>query len=321
MRTLKLPGALLIFAMTAGNCFGQSAASFPDRQVRIIVSYTAGGTTDVSTRIIAAGLEKSWGQTVVVENRPGAFQLSAVDAVRKAPTDGHTLLVAGRTLTYEHVLNKDIDYQPMRQLAPIGILTGGGTFYTINASLPVNTLKEFIAYAKKNPGKVNEGQSLGGNPYLREVWRQLGADMEQISYKGGNEVLTALVAGDVHIASLTMAPGVLPMLQSGKLKVMAYTDKQRHPAMPDVPTFAEATGTSVVYRFWFGLWGPQGMPSTLVAKINGSVNEVLRNAEIREKLRAVGLEALPGSPEDMRTDIDLAIKEMQGLVALGYKLR
>jgi len=318
---LKLTVIAALLLALAQNSLAQSdaIASFPDHSVRIVVTYPPGGAGDSSARIVGAGLEKQWKQPVVIENRPGGFQVIGVDAVRRATPNGYTLLIAGGTLSYEHLVNKDIDYQPIHVIAPIGILTGGGLVYTLSANVPANNLAEFIAYAKKNPGKVNEGQS-GGTPPLQDNWKQLGVTTVKVPYKGGAQAITALLAGEVDIYCAATVD-ILPYVKSGRIKPIAYTDRQRHPLLPDVPTFAEATGTDAAFRFWFGLFGPLDLPPALVSKINATANEALRSPDVRDRIRALGLDVFPGSPEDMRQAIDRFIKETEEAVAHGYKIR
>jgi tripartite-type tricarboxylate transporter receptor subunit TctC len=198
------------------------------------------------------------------------------------------------------------------------LLTGAGLVYAISTRVPAASVAEYIAYAKSNPGKVNEGHS--GTPPLQDFWRQQGVNTVKVPYKGGLQIIAAVLAGEVDIYAAAPVD-VLPHAKSGKLKLIAYTDQQRHPLLPDVPTLAAATGTDVLYRFWFGLFGPLDMPAALVGRINTSANEALRSAEVQDRIRAVGLDVYPGSPEDMRVAIDRIIKDMEEAVARGYKIR
>jgi len=306
----------------AGSAVAQTrAASYPSRPVRIIVPFPAGGTTDATSRSLAASLEKTWKQSVIVDNMPGGNQIVGANALTRAAPDGYTLLVGAHSLMYEHLLNKDVNFLPSRDLTPIALMCGSGLIYSLASDVPAKSFAEFVAWVKANPGKVNEGTiTSGGAPELKDLWQSLGAQMTQIAYKGGAPAVTALVAGEVQIYGASPLD-VAQLSKVGKVRPVMYTERQRHPQFPDVPTLQESTGATQTYRFWFGLFGPGGLPADLVSRIEASAAEALKSEEIRERYNTLGLQIYPSSTEDLRQEISVVTRRIEDLQARGYKLR
>jgi tripartite-type tricarboxylate transporter receptor subunit TctC len=319
MRNLLLLGALCA-SLASLPVLAQRAADFPAKAVRIVVPFPAGGTTDTTARVVANGLSGIWKQPVVVENRPGANQIIGADAVVKSAPDGYNLLIAAHGLMFEHLLNREISIQPLRDLAPIANIVGSGLVFIVPTALPVSNFAEFVAYAKANPGKINQAQISAGMVELIDLWPLLGLNIVNVNYKGGQQALTAIMTNEVQLYA--HSPGdVITQAKAGKVRPIAYSDRVRHPALPDVPALPQATGLPHSYRFWFGLWGPANMPADVIARINASLNEVLRNAEARERLGGLGVQIYGGTPEEMRIEVANVVKRIEDLLARGFKLR
>ena len=317
---LKLAAFCAATCAATAPALAQRAADFPTKPVRLVVAFPAGGTTDTTARVVANGLSALWKQSVVVENRPGGNQVIAGDAVAKSAPDGYTLLIASHGLAYEGLLNKELPFNPLRDLTPVANIVGSGLVFIVPAALPVSNFAEFIAYVKANPGKTNQAQVVGGITELKDLWTQLGANIVDVSYKGGVAALAALISNEVQLYA--HSPGdVVQQAKAGKVKPIAYSDKVRHPLLPDLPSLPEATGLSHSYRFWFGLWGPGNMPADVVSRVNASLNDVLRTPEARERLSGLGLQVYGGSTDDMRQEISGVVKRIEDLLARGFKLR
>jgi tripartite-type tricarboxylate transporter receptor subunit TctC len=315
-------GALLALALGGADpASAQSrAADYPSRVVRIIVPFPAGGTTDAASRSLAGSLEKSWKQSVIVDNMPGGNQIVGANALVRAAPDGYTLLIGAHSLMYEHLLNKDVTFRPARDLTPLAMLCGSGLIYSLAADVPAKSFAEFVAWVKANPGKVNEGTiTSGGAPELKDLWQGLGVQMTQIAYKGGAPAVTALVAGEVQIYGASPLD-VLQLSKAGKVRPVMYTERQRHPLFPDVPTLQEV-GAQQSYRFWFGLFGPAGLAPELAARIGQSTGDALKSADIRDRYAALGLQIYPSSADDLRQEIGVVTRRIEDLQVRGYKLR
>ena len=321
MRCHLIGGAIALLAACLPLAAGaQPRTDYPSRAVRLLIPFPAGGTTDATTRTLASSLEGAWKQPVLVENQPGGFSMIASGNVARSAPDGHTLLVAVHSITYEHLLNKDVTFNAARDLTPIGLIAGSGLVYTVNAAVPAKSLAEFVAYAKANPGKLNEG--IGGSTVISELvdfWPSLGAEIVAVPYKGGAAAVTALVAGDVQIYGASPLD-VLVLSKAGKVRPLFYSDRQRHPQFPDIPTLQDL-GSKFQYRFWFGLWGPANLPADIVAKVSATLRDSLRSPQVRERFENLGLQIYAGSPEEFRAETAGRVKAIEELLAKGYKLR
>lgn len=318
---MRVAALLLSAAMLLpGTASAQRAADFPSKPVRLIVPFPAGGTTDTTARVIANGLSSIWKQPVVVENRPGGAQVIGADAVAKSAPDGYTLLIAANSLMYEHVVNREVSFNGVRDLAPISNVVGSGLVFIVPPQLNVRNFAEFLAYVKANPGKANQAQVGPGIAELKDFWQQLGVDIVDVPYKGGQIALGAIMTNEVQLYAHT--PGdVITQMKAGKLRPIAYTDRTRHPLLPDLPALPEASGLNQTYRFWFGLWGPAGLPADLVGRVQSTLAEAMRSPEARERLSGLGVQIYASTPEEMRQEIATVVKRVEDLAARGFKLR
>jgi tripartite-type tricarboxylate transporter receptor subunit TctC len=306
MKRFSLLVAALFGALALGHA---TAQTFPNKPVKIVVSYPPGGPVDVLARPLAEGLQKLWGQPVIVENRPGANAIIGTDYVAKQPADGHTLLLANDpSLSSNQYLYSKLPYDPVKDLVPVAGVATTTLILLVNPALPVNSLQDVIALAKKKPGELTYG-SIGPGSVTHldaEAFASAaGIKLTHVPYKGTSEVVPALASGQIDMTLTAIGPS-LPLIRSGKLKAIAIASPQRYSLLPDVPTFAEA-GLPFEARSWFGIAAPAGTPRAIIDKIAADVRRVVDTPEYREKyIAGMGLEPFPMTPDQfadfLRTD-------------------
>jgi tripartite-type tricarboxylate transporter receptor subunit TctC len=281
-------------------------SSYPTKPVRLVVPFPAGGTTDILARAAAQKLSESWGQQVIVDNRPGAGGNIGAELVAKAPPDGYTLLM-GTVGT--HAINASLyskmPYDHVKDFAPAILVAGVPNVLVVNPSVPVNSVQELIAYAKANPGKLNFASSGSGTSIhlSGELFKSLtGVQMTHVPYKGSAQALTDLVGGQVQLMFDNL-PSSLAFIKAGKLKALAVTSTTRAAALPDVPTMVEAGVPGFEASAWFGILAPAGTPREAIMRINTEIAKWLASPDAREKLSAQGAIAAGGSPEDFAKHI------------------
>ena len=276
------------------------AQAYPAKTIRLVVPFPPGGPTDVLARIVAAKLPDTIGQQVVLDNKPGASGLIGADIVAKAAPDGYTLLSNASI----HVINPSLypkspfdaiaDFVPVTQLATVPLIL------VVNNELPVRSVKELIAYAKANPGKLNFGSS--GNaaaPHLAgESFKIMtGAAMQHVPYKGSAPALTDLIGGQVQLMFDSM-PSAMPHVKAGKVRPIAVTTAKRVAAVPDLPTIAEAGVPGYDISTWYGVWAPKGTPRDIVIKMQQDIAKVLQQADTRERYAGLGAEPVGNTPDE-----------------------
>ncbi|HSF47378.1 MAG TPA: tripartite tricarboxylate transporter substrate binding protein, partial [Burkholderiales bacterium] len=280
--------ATLLAALTlgSGSAFAQSpATNYPNKAIRFVVPYTPGGTTDILARIIAAELTKNWGQQVFVDNRPGAGGNIGTGFVAKADPDGYTIVMGAiSTHAINPSLYKNIPYDHIKDFAPVTRVGLLPNVLVVNPSLPVKTVKEFIAYGKANPGKLSYASpGTGTSLHLSgELFKSVtGVDMVHVSYKGSAPALTDLLGGQV-LAMFDNLPASLPHIKAGKLRALAVTTAKRAPALPEVPTMVEAGVPDFVVTSWFAVFVPAKTPKEIIAKLNSEMVKVLNSPGVKE---------------------------------------
>lgn len=274
-----------------------AAADYPARPIRIVAPFPAGVSTDIVARTLAQALTARLGQTVIVENKAGADgAIGVMDVVRSKP-DGYTLLVAtnGPLSAVQH-LRKNPPYDVLRDLTPISDV-GRATFAVyVTPDTPARTMAEFIAYAKANPGKLNYASgNLTGQLSFAHIAMVAGLDMTHVPYKGETNAMNDMFSGQVNAIVATLGTG-LPMVEAGKLRILAVIADTRNAAVPDVPLLAEVGFADFPIQSWFGMMGPAGMPAEIVARINEAVSDALKEPAVIERLRAVRVEPSPSTP-------------------------
>jgi tripartite-type tricarboxylate transporter receptor subunit TctC len=289
-----------------------AAQSFPTRTVRIVAPFAPGGGVDLLSRLLAAQLEKRFGQTVIVENVVGATGQIGVDNIAKAAPDGHAVVNAASGAIAINVHLIKLPYDPLKDLTLITRTVLAPTALAVNPSVPAKTLQEFIAYAKANPGKINYGTSgIGSQLHIAgEMLKQrTGIDMVSVPYRGTNPTTLALVSGEVQAAVSDLST-LLPQAEGGKVRILALMDNKRASFAPDIPTVAESGVPGFVAGAWLGLLAPSGTPPDIVRRWHKEVAEILNAPEWRPAIHRMGLEPAPNdSPEDaaayLRQQIDM----------------
>ena len=276
------------------------AANYPNRPVRLITG-SPGSTSDISARFIAQKLSEKWHQQVVVDNRPGAGGMIGAEIAAKSAPDGYTLM-QGHIGTHAspQFLYKHLGYDPVKDFAPIALVSNSGIALAIHASVPANNLKEFIAYAKAKPGGVNYGSAGGGtsSQLSGELFNQMtGAKLVHIPYKGAGFALTALVGGETQAAFLSTTT-ISSQSKSGRIKALAVLSKKRFEAAPDIPSIVEAGYPGMESSVWFGLFAPAKTPPAIIAKINRDAVAALQTPEAKALLLAQGAETIATTPAE-----------------------
>lgn len=287
---------IVMAAALAAGCAGAWAApTYPNRPIKIVVPFAAGGGTDIVARAVADKLGKKLGQPVVVINTPGAGGTIGASSVARAEPDGYTLLVWHIGMISSAYVVKPLPYDPLKDFTPIGQLSNASNLIAVNPELPVKNLQEFIALAKAKPGALNYGSSgVGGADHLAgELLSQVaGIKTVHVPYKGGGPATVGAVGGEVQFVTGT-ASQVMPMVKAGRLRALAVMQKDRIASLPDVPTAAEAGLPELDYKTWFALWGPARMPADVIANVSTALQAVLVGEDIRAQLDKVGVEPAP----------------------------
>jgi tripartite-type tricarboxylate transporter receptor subunit TctC len=301
-----------------------AAQNYPTRPVRFIVPFAPGGNTDVQGRLIAQKLTEKWNQQVVVDNRAGAGGTLGVEMLAKAPADGYTIALAsfGNILVGPSLFPK-LAYDPMKDLAPVVLVSQPPGLLVVNPALPVKNVGELIAYGKANAGKLNYGSAGNGtwNHLFAEHFKALaGIQMTHIPYKGANPAVTDVIGGQIQL-SFAPFPAALPNAKSGRLRVLAVTSAQRSPVVPEVPTVAESGLPGYSAASWFAVLAPAKTPPTVIAAINRDTNAVLAQPEVKAAFAADGTEPAGGTPEQLGVSMRAGIAQWGKLVRdLGVKL-
>jgi tripartite-type tricarboxylate transporter receptor subunit TctC len=274
------------------------AQSYPARPIRLVAGTSPGGITDFLARTAAAGLSSALGQTVVVDNRPGATGTVAVDLVSKASPDGYTLLtVAGGNIVITPFLYRSLPVDPVNALTPVFNIAGAPQLLIVPGSLPVKDLREFVALAKANPGSINYASAgLGSTTHLAadHFGRLAGVQLVHIPYKGVGPALADLIAGRVQMLSVGLGP-VQSHLKSGALKALTVASKRRLDALPDLPTSAEAGVPGYEMTTWFGIFAPKATSRKIVDLLNARLQTMIDDPKIRKSLLDSGIEPIGGS--------------------------
>jgi tripartite-type tricarboxylate transporter receptor subunit TctC len=282
----------LLFCLTLSS--GAFAADpYPSRSIKLLIPFPPAGITDLSGRIVAEGLRAKLGQAVVTENKPGAMGVIGLREMLKADPDGYTLMVGNLgSVVLNYAIDTKATFDPLKDMVPIAGTAEYATTMVVHKNLPVNSVREFIAYAKARDGKLTYGSTGVGsmaNLVTELFMKQTGIKMVHAPYKGGNLALNDLVAG--HIDLITeVSPVVNEQVLAGTIKGFAVSSPYRQPMLPNVPTYEEAGVRGVVVTGWLGIYGPPGLPNDVRAKLGAAIVEVVKQPDIVAKLRAIGFE-------------------------------
>lgn len=302
-RFVKVAALIGVFLWGMGSSW---AADYPTRAIKWVVPYPPAGTTDVLARIVAQSLSERLGQQVIVENKSGGGNNIGTEFVVNSPADGYTMLLVNPANGINATLYKKLNYNFIRDIAPVAGIVRTPNVMVITNSLPVKNVAEFIAYCKANPTKVNMASSGSGTSVhlSGELFKYMtGCTMAHIPYKGAGPALTDLIAGQVHVLFDNL-PSSVPHIKSGRIRALAVTSKGREPSMPDTPTVGD-TVAGYEATAWFGIGMPKGTPREAIDRINKEINAILADPKIRERLADLGGLPIPGTPEDFGKTIAL----------------
>ncbi len=293
------PAAFLVCAaLVSLSALGQE--SYPSKPIRILVGYAAGGGNDIIVRVMAPELQTGLGQPVVVATTPGAQSIIAAETAAKSAPDGYTLFMGpSGPMTINPATYSRLPYDPQRDFAPISLIAEFPLFVTVNAGLPIHSVKELVAYAKANPEKANYASSAGIFQITTELFKQkTGTQFTMIPYKGSNQSVQAVVSGVVAM-TIVDPPPATPAIKSGALRALAVTSARRHPQWPDLPTMAEAGVPDMEVPVWTAFFAPAGTPKAIVARLQKEVARVVHTPEVKERFAAMGIEPVGSTPEEL----------------------
>ena len=307
---------LFVTANFLGAAFAQSVApNFPSKPVRIIVPQTPGGASDALARIVGQKLSERWGQPVVIENRPGAGGNIGMDAVAKAPGDGHTLLMS---YVGSHAINPSIysklPFDPEADFVAVATLANVPFVAAVNASVPVSNMKSLAAYAGQKPVAFGSAGNGSVNHLLGEMFNTAsGAKMQHVPYKGAAPALTDLISGQIQVV-FTSLPSVAQHIRAGTVKGLSVTGSKRSAAFKDIPTIAESGFPGFVINPWFGLFASKGTPASVARQINADIKKVMEDKEVLDRFAAVGAEPFETTPQEFQAILNADIKTWAAVV-------
>jgi tripartite-type tricarboxylate transporter receptor subunit TctC len=318
---MKINRILIGAALLMGASFSVPtlAQNFPEKAVTLVVPYPAGGATDVIGRMVAEKLPAQWKQQVVVTNRPGAGTTLAAEGVARAPGDGYTLYITTAAHTISASLYGKLKYDPVKDFAPITLISTIPLVMLVNPSLPVNTLPELIQYAKAQKNGLTMASPGNGTPQhlAGELFKsKTGTPLTHVPYKGDTPMLTDLIGGQVQVAFVTLS-AALPYINSGKLKPIALAHPKRVDAIASVPTMAEAGVPDFSAATWFGIYGPGTMNEALRQKISADIQKIVAEPAMTQRLRDMGGEVNNSTPEGFQKVIDAEVKNWSEAVRLS----
>jgi tripartite-type tricarboxylate transporter receptor subunit TctC len=290
-------GATAAGLLAAGDA---NAQTYPTKPVRMIVPFPPGGPIDTTARLVGDQMTSALGQSVVIENRPGAGAMIGSKAAAAADPDGYTLLFGSSgSLAVTPALYKNAGYDPVKSFTAVAAVSSGALVLVVAPSMPAKTVKELVAYAKANPGKLNYGSGLGTPPHV--AWGlfklQTHTDILFVPYQGAAPAITDLLGGRNHM-TIDAIGVLLAHIRDNKVRALAVTSPTRSADLPDVPTMAESGYPDFLMTFWTGVMAPAGTPQAIVSRLNTAINDGLRSAEMKERLARFQVEPKPGSPAD-----------------------
>lgn len=293
-------------ALAACGAVAIAQGAYPNKPIKLVVPYPPGGIGDTMGRELATQLGGRLGQTMIVENKPGASQMIGAEAVAKALGDGYTLFLGSiSSLVLNAYAQKAISYDPVKDFAPVSMFFTSPMYLVVNPALPVKNVQEFIAYGKANPGKITFG-SIGTGSSLHlagEMFKSMaGVEMLHIPYKGSAPAVTDLISGQIT-AMFDAGTSSLPQVRGGKLRILAATSAQRPSGTPDIPTIAEAGVPGYDASLWFAIVAPAATPRPIIQRLSTEINEILKQPALRERYKASGVELSGSTPEELAAKI------------------
>lgn len=303
--------ALAAAALIACPATAFAASAYPDRPVRMIVPFTAGGGTDLVARMIAQKLGENLGQPVVVDNRPAVDGVVGTEIAARSQPDGYTLLQVSTSHAINVALGRKLPYDTLKDFAPIAHTANQQLILVVNPALPVRTVKELIALARAKPDALNYGSSSNATALPTELFKAMaGIQVQHIPYKGSPPMLADLIGGQIQM-SIAAAISAIPQVKAGKLRVLAIGDSRRSSEMPDLPTIAEAGVPGYQATIWSGLLAPTGTPAPVIERLNREVVKAVRAAEFRAKLLELGAESVGSTSAEWGAFLRIEIEKWQ----------
>ncbi|HTO60333.1 MAG TPA: tripartite tricarboxylate transporter substrate binding protein [Bradyrhizobium sp.] len=299
MKARNLLKAVAVLLAVTGFSAG-AKAEYPDKPIHIVVPYTTGGTVDLLARALAPYLTKAWGQQIVIENRPGAGGSVGAEYVANAPGDGYTLLLSTNSpLTTNLAVFKTIKYDPLKDFVPVIIAGENSLVLAVNPKLPIKSVDDLIALAKKEPGQLicaSSGNGATSHMSLGEFEKMTGTKITHVPYKGGVPSLTAVISGEAQMVFADVVP-TAPMIRDNRVRALATTGLNRSAITPDVPTLNELGLKGFSVTAWVPMVAPKGTPKAVVDKLNAEINKILKDKEFREQITKLGIDPIGDSPE------------------------
>jgi len=291
---------LLALAFSIASAPALAQDPYPGKPIRILVGYAAGGGNDIIVRVMQPELQKGLGQPVIIENKPGAQGIIAAELAARSAPDGYTIMMGpSGPMTINPATYSKLPYSPTRDFAPISMICEFPLLVTVDAKLPVNSVRELIAYAKANPGKSNYASSAGIFQITTEMFKQrTGTAIEMIPYKSSGESVQAVLGGQVMM-TIVDPPPATGALKAGTLRALAVTSGKRHPSWPELPTLIEAGVPDMEVPVWTAFFAPAKTPPAIVARLQQEVARVVQTQEVRDRFAAMGLDPVGGSSEDL----------------------
>jgi tripartite-type tricarboxylate transporter receptor subunit TctC len=307
--------ALMALILMALPWQASQAAGYPERTIKIVVPFPAGGPTDVAARLIAKSLAEKFGKGVVVENHPGAGGRIGAKVVATAAPDGYTLLLGGTNVNAIGAIFSDLGFDPIKSFAPIGVVCVDSLAIAVSPRVPATNFKEFVQYAKDHPGQLKYGASPGiYTQFAGEYFKlKTGTDILFVPYKGGAPAVTDALGGHIEMV-VNNKSNLLPQFKDGKLKALAVTSQDRWPELPQTPTMREVGILGFPQEVLFGLLAPAGTPKTIIMQLNGAINEALQSAEVRASLDGIGVDTRIGTPDAFASALDEQASEWKKVI-------
>ncbi len=309
-RFAPVAGAVVMLATTSAT-----AQNYPSRPIRLVVPQSAGGSTDLVARPLAQRVAEALKGSVVVDNRPGAGSTIGTDIVAKALPDGYTLLAVAASFTMSPSLYKKLAFDPVNDFAPISLLSSLPNILVVHPALPVKSVKDLLAHAKAQPGKLNyssSGIATGTHMSMALLTHMAGINLAHIPYKGGAPSVTALISGEVQLCFATISTA-LPHVKSGRLRALAVSSAKRASAVPEVPAIAEAGVAGYDYTSWIGLLAPAKTPAAIVARWHSESARVMQTPEMKALLQHEGSEAVGSTPQSFNTTLRTEVERWRGV--------
>ena len=307
----RMMSALLLVALSLGGAWAQS---FPTKAIRFIVAYPPGGSVDLHARQIGQKMSENLGQPVIVENRPGGNTHIGAEYVARSAPDGYTLFhTLDSTMTLNQALFTNIPFDPVKDFAPVARLASGNSIVVVNPGVPVKSVRELIDYSKANPGKLNFGATSANTQLAGEQIRMQGANMVYVPYKGTQQLLQAVVAGEIQVV-IDGLTNYVPFVKEGKLRGLATLAPGRDTLLPELPSIREAGFPEIERLGWWGLFAPAGTPSVVINRLNAAALWALKQPDFLEKQAALGLVPRPSTPEELAAQVKADIARWTPLV-------